>query len=167
VCPPRAARSGPWPNSRGSCSTLVLTGSSRCGCSKPRRACAAASWPAPAGTFELQRKRLEASKQLGDLDGIAGADWGLARIDLEREDYQAALPRLTESFQILGRLQRPDGIAVVGSTLGQLLIAEGQDGQARQVLQASLAAAGKLGWADLVRQISQLLNPPPQEGKGT
>jgi uncharacterized protein HemY len=37
----------------------------------------------------------------------------------------------------------------VGSTLGQLLIAAGQDGQARQVLEASLAAAAKLGWTDM------------------
>jgi hypothetical protein len=27
---------------------------------------------------ELQRKRLEANKQLGDLDGIAAANWDLA-----------------------------------------------------------------------------------------
>ena len=43
------------------------------------------------------------NKQLGDLDGIAAATWGLAQIDLAREDYQSALPRLVESFQILRR----------------------------------------------------------------
>ena len=111
---------------------------------------------------ELQRKRLEVNKQLGDLDGIAATDWDLAQIDLTRQDYQSALPRLVESFQIFGRLQRPDGIAAVGSTLGQLLMAAGQADQARQVLGDSLAAAAKLGWTDLARQINELLNPPSQ-----
>ena len=45
---------------------------------------------------ELQGKRLEIDKQLGDLDGIAATSWDLARIDLARRDYQAALPRLVE-----------------------------------------------------------------------
>ena len=74
----------------------------------------------------MQRKRLEVNRQLGDLDGIAAADWALAQIDLAREDYQSAFPRLIESFQIFGRLQRPDGIAAVGGALGQLLMAAGQ-----------------------------------------
>jgi hypothetical protein len=69
---------------------------------------------------------------------------------------------MIESFQIFGSLQRPDGIAVVGGTLGQLLMAAGQADQARQVLEASLAAAAKLGWTDMVQQISQLLDPPPE-----
>ena len=105
----------------------------------------------------MQRKRLEANKQLGDLDGIAAASWDLARIDLARKDYQAALPRLIESFQIFGRLQRPDGIAAVGWTLGQLLLAAGQADPARQVLGDALAAAAKIGWTDMVQQIGELL----------
>ena len=68
-----------------------------------------------------------------------------------------------ESFQILGRLQRPDGIAVVGTTLGQLLMAAGQPDQARQVLSDSLAAAAKIGWTDAVQQINELLNPQPPQ----
>ena len=116
---------------------------------------------------ELQRKRLEVHKQLGDLDGIAAAGWDLAQLDLKRQDYQSALPRLIESFQIFGRLQRPDGVAVVGKTLGQLLMAAGQADQARQVLEASLAAATRLGWTDMAQQISQLLDPPPQESEPT
>jgi tetratricopeptide (TPR) repeat protein len=116
---------------------------------------------------ELQRKRLEACKQLGDLDGIANTDWGLAQIDLAREDYQAAIPRLMESFQILGHLQRPDGIAVVGTALGQLLIAAGQADQARRVLGDSLAAAAKIGWTGVAQQISELLNPPAPANEGT
>jgi tetratricopeptide (TPR) repeat protein len=109
---------------------------------------------------ELQNKRLEVNKQLGDLDGIAAASWDLARIDLARQDYQSAFPRLAESFQIMGRLQRPDGIAPVGIALGQLLMAAGQFDQARDVLSDSLAAATKIGWTAGVQQINDLLNRP-------
>jgi hypothetical protein len=99
------------------------------------------------------------NRQLGDLDGIAAASWDLARIDLARQDHEQALPRLTEAFDILGHLQRPDGIAVTGITLGQLLLDAGQTGQARQVLASSLAAAARLGWTDMAQRISDLLNP--------
>ena len=110
---------------------------------------------------ELQRKRLEVSRPLGDLGGIAAASWGLARIDLARKDYQSAFPRLAESFQIFGRLQRLDGIAAVGWPLGQLLMAAGQADQARLVLGEARAAATKVGWGDLARQINDLLQSRP------
>ena len=55
---------------------------------------------------------------------------------------------MVESFQINMRLQRPDGLAVVGFMLGQLLVAA-EDPQARKVLGASLTAATKIGWTDL------------------
>jgi tetratricopeptide (TPR) repeat protein len=112
---------------------------------------------------ELQGKRLEVHKQLGDLDGIASANWGLARIDLSRQEYLAAIARLIESFAINIQLQRPDGIAVVGSRLGELLLAAGQGDQGRQVLEAAMTAAAKIGWTDMARQISQLLQPQPQD----
>jgi hypothetical protein len=51
---------------------------------------------------------------------------------------------------------------VVGSALGQVLIAADQVERARQVLTTSLAAATKIGWTELVRQISDLLNQLPQ-----
>ena len=116
---------------------------------------------------QLQGKRLEINEQLGDLDGIAAANWDLAQIDLAREDYQAAFPRLMESFQIFGRLQRPDGIAIVGTTLGQLLLAAGQAEQARQVLGDSLAAAAKIGWTGKAQQINELLNPADTTNEDT
>ncbi len=116
---------------------------------------------------ELHRKRLEACKQLGDLGQIASIDWALAQIDLAREDNEAAFPRLVESFQILGRLQRPDGIAVVGAALGRLLLAAGQADQGRQVLGDSLAAATKIGWTGMVEHISELLNPPDTTNEDT
>jgi hypothetical protein len=117
---------------------------------------AAASW----------QNQLEACRQLGDPDGIAIAQWGLARLDLEHHNNaESAKMRLSESFQILTHQQRPDGIAVVGLALGQLLTAAGDTGQARPVLDAALAAATSIGSADLTHQISELLEPdnPPAE----
>jgi tetratricopeptide (TPR) repeat protein len=114
---------------------------------------------------ELQAKRLQVNRQLGDLDGIAAADWGLARIDLAREDYQAAFPRLVEAFQILRQLQRPDGIANVGIILGQFLVAGGANENARKVFGDSLAAARKLEWDDMAREIEELIESLPAPGK--
>ena len=106
---------------------------------------------------DLQGRRLKAYKQLGDLVGIAAAEWGLAKTDLARRDVKSALPRLMESFQIFGHLQQPNGIAAVGITLGQSLMAVGQTDRARQVLGDSLAAATKIGRSELVQQINKLL----------
>ncbi len=82
------------------------------------------------------------------------------RTDLRRESRESALPRLTEAFQILGRLQRPRGIAAVGWALGQLLMTAGNTGQGRQVLGDALAAAEKIGWTDQAQRISQNLDSP-------
>lgn len=109
--------------------------------------------------------QLPVYERLGDLDSIAAVTWKLAQLDVVRQDYDSALPRLIESFQIFGRLQRPHGIAAVGTTLGQLLLATGETDAARQVLNDSLAAATKLGWTDMVRQISELLSSLPPEGE--
>ncbi|MFF9581665.1 CHAT domain-containing protein [Streptomyces achromogenes] len=108
--------------------------------------------------LELQLKRLEVSKRLGDMVGIAAATWDLAQIDLIRHDFDAATPRLITSFQLFLKLHRPDGIAVVGSALGQLLWGAGERGQARQVLQVSRAAAIEIDFADAVDLIDELLS---------
>ncbi|GGN83953.1 hypothetical protein GCM10010112_62820 [Actinoplanes lobatus] len=106
----------------------------------------------------LQAKRLRVAEQLGDLEGIAGAQWGLAQIDLAREDYEAGFPRLVEAFRALRRLQRPDGIAVVGSVLGQILLAAGNQKEARSVLEESLAAAEKIGATDIADEARGLIS---------
>jgi tetratricopeptide (TPR) repeat protein len=106
----------------------------------------------------LHRKRLEVNKQRGDLDGIAAADWDLARVDLAQENYDSAFRRLLESFQILSQLKRADGVAVVGRTLGWLLLAANQTEDARKILGESLAAATKIGNQSLAGQINELLN---------
>ena len=70
---------------------------------------------------------------------------------------------MVEAFQIF-RLQRPDGIAIVGGYLGQFLIAASDINEARQVLGDSLAAASKLGWVDRAQQIEQLIRSLPPDG---
>ncbi|WP_246575162.1 CHAT domain-containing protein [Streptomyces umbrinus] len=113
--------------------------------------------------LELQLKRLEVNEQLGDMDGIAAANWDLARIDLSRQDLDAAVPRLITSFQLFVKLQRPEGIAVVGATLGQLLLAAGERGRAREVFQTSRAAAAKIGLTKVIDQLDELLKPTEDE----
>jgi tetratricopeptide (TPR) repeat protein len=112
----------------------------------------------------LQRKVLDATRQLADLDGIAAATWDLARIDLARGDDHAAIAPMMESFTINRHLQRPDGMAIVGMSLGELLLEAGQADRARPVLAESLAAATMIGWTDVARQISALLESAPPAG---
>ncbi|TCC00512.1 tetratricopeptide repeat protein [Micromonospora zingiberis] len=119
------------------------------------------------GAADLHRKRLEVHQNHGDLDGIAGAKWGLAQVYIERREYDSAFSQLVEAFQILVQLQRPDGIAVVGGTLGWLLASAGRIDEARLVLEGSLAAAQKIGMTDRVRAISELLGSLPEEGAAT
>ena len=47
--------------------------------------------------------------------------------------------------------------------LGQLLLAAGHADQGRQVLEDALAAATKIGWTDMVRQIIELLQSQPAD----
>ncbi|WP_405628282.1 tetratricopeptide repeat protein [Streptomyces sp. NBC_00016] len=107
--------------------------------------------------LELQLKRLRVNEQLGDMDGIAATNWDLARIYLDREDFDAATPRLVTSFELFLKMQRPEGIAAVGTVFGQFLLAAGARGQAQQVFQASRTAAAKIGHADAVDQLDELL----------
>ncbi|MFC8720630.1 tetratricopeptide repeat protein, partial [Kitasatospora sp. NPDC057198] len=106
---------------------------------------------------ELHLKRLQVNEQLGDINEIAAANWDLARIDLNRRDLQAAIPRLVTSFQLLVKLRRPDGIAVVGINLGQVMLAAGARAQARRVLQECRAAAAVIGAANIVSRADELM----------
>ncbi|MEH1028552.1 NACHT domain-containing protein [Micromonospora profundi] len=106
---------------------------------------------------ELQHTRLRVYEEIGDLEGTAAAKWGLALIDIAGRDYESAFPRLADSFQTLQRLQHPDGVALVGSLLGRLLLARGQEDEASDVLRISLAAATKTGATNLVLWINEVL----------
>ncbi len=116
---------------------------------------------------EMYTKAQKSHQQLGDLEGIASTHWGLARVRLAQQDTQSALPLLIESFQILRHLQRPDAIAVVGKTLGQVMIAAGRADEAREVLADSSAAATKIGQLDLANQIEDLISQLPKGDDAT
>ncbi|MBW6436890.1 tetratricopeptide repeat protein [Actinoplanes hulinensis] len=104
-----------------------------------------------------QEKVLPAFERLDDLDGIANATWGIAEIQLDRREFEAAAPNVVKAFQILEHLQRPDGLAIVGNTLGQMLIANGETDTARQVLETSRAAARKIAATALEQHLGELL----------
>lgn len=84
--------------------------------------------------------------------------------NLTRQDYTAAFPQLVESFAILRDLQRADGMAVVGTALGELLTAAGRTDAAHQILNESLLAATRIGSTDLVEKINVLLVDLPDAG---
>ncbi|WP_307798210.1 tetratricopeptide repeat protein [Actinoplanes flavus] len=110
-----------------------------------------------------QEEVLPALERLNDLDGIANATWGIAEIQLGRQEFEAAVPNLVKAFQILEHLQRPDGLAVVGNTLGQILMAYGETDAARQVLETSRAAARKIAATALEQHLGRLLRKLDQD----
>ncbi|MEU4447439.1 tetratricopeptide repeat protein, partial [Actinosynnema sp. NPDC023926] len=116
---------------------------------------------------ELQLKRLETNKLLGDLDGIAAANWDLAQINLSQQDPESATLRLIESYTVLQQLQRADGIAVVGATLAALLAAAGQTRQARQIADEGLQAALKIDDSSLIEQLHSQLDQLGQGNEDT
>jgi tetratricopeptide (TPR) repeat protein len=110
---------------------------------------------------ELRLKVLEVARKLGDLPGIAATIWGLAQIDLARKDYEAAIPRLVEAFQIFTLLRQPHQTVLAGLSLGQLLKAMGETEEALRILGESLDAARKLGLKDMVEDIGKLIDSLP------
>jgi tetratricopeptide (TPR) repeat protein len=93
----------------------------------------------------LQDERVQMYRQHDDTDGIASALWGLAQLDLGEKKVEDAIPRLSESYDILCRLGRADGVAVVGMCYGQLLAAADKPDEALAVLRRSVEMFRKLG----------------------
>ncbi len=101
-------------------------------------------------------EELPAYERLGDRDGVAAASWGLAQIHIEQENYEAAYPPLISAYQELVQLGRPDGLAVVGEALGQLLLAAEHD-DAQSVLRTAMHAHNALGQTEQAKRIAALL----------
>ena len=109
----------------------------------------------------LHVERLTVFEQIGDIDGIAHTRFASARLRLGRGDHetggiQAIYEDLAHAFAILQTLQRPDGIAVVGMFLAQVLAMGGQHDEALQVLDAAEQGFRMLSNEAGVRQIEQL-----------
>ncbi|GAA0434319.1 hypothetical protein Aca07nite_00760 [Actinoplanes capillaceus] len=114
-------------------------------------------------------KVLPAVERISDLEGVARTVWAISLIQIQRRDFPSALPNMMKAFEIFERLRRPDGIAVVGAGLGQLLAIGGQPDDARRTWEKSLAAAAKVGLTQLIGQISEqlrLLGPGPRPEDG-
>jgi hypothetical protein len=96
-----------------------------------------------------------------DLDGIAHVRFSCARLRLTRGgmqqgEAQTICDELAESFAILHKLQRVDGIAVVGAMLGQILAMGGYRDEACTVLDQSVMAFEKMQQTQQAEQVRDL-----------
>ena len=93
----------------------------------------------------LHGKRLVTSRRLGDIDGVASSLWAIAQIEFQQERFEEARARIAEAWPLIVKLGRPDGIAAIGGTYGELLAAAGVFDEARNVLGQAAAAFRKIG----------------------
>ena len=107
----------------------------------------------------LQLERLETNRRLGDIDGIAAAQYELADLDLRQERPAEALERLAESWKLFSRIGRADGIAFVGQFYGPLL-ASTDPSRALEILRTSRDAFQLLGMTTEVAQTDELIRRP-------
>jgi tetratricopeptide (TPR) repeat protein len=105
----------------------------------------------------LQEKRLEVYRRPADVDGIGAALWGLAQLDLAEEKFDDAVPRIIEAYDIMSKLGRADGIAVIGMVFGQMLAASGNPEEARHALRRSAEMFLKLGQEDHAKAAYDLI----------
>ncbi|MGJ4953904.1 tetratricopeptide repeat protein, partial [Bradyrhizobium sp. HKCCYLS20291] len=97
-------------------------------------------------------------ERLGDDDGIAATLWNVALIELTRERFDDAMPRMGEAYAIFLRLGGAEGIAVIGAALGQILAAgEETRGQAREILQRSVATFRRMGRESEARDVEEII----------
>ncbi|HYU31144.1 MAG TPA: hypothetical protein VEW48_03200 [Thermoanaerobaculia bacterium] len=109
-----------------------------------------------AGALKLHEEYLKVSRQLGDIEAIAGAQNDLAQLELKQGNRVGALERLAESWNLVCRIGRADGIAVVGQLYGQLL-AETDPSRALEILRTSREAFRVLGWTAEVNEVDELI----------
>ncbi len=105
----------------------------------------------------MREEGLATGRRLGDIDGIAASLWSIAQIELERKQFERALPRLSEAWRLVVKLGRPDGIAAIGGVLGQFLAGADLLDEARNVLGQAAVAYRKLGQAAQAVQIEAMM----------
>lgn len=81
----------------------------------------------------------------------------MAQLDLAEEKFDDAVPRIIEAYEIVSRLGRADGIAVIGMALGQILAGRGEREGARHVLRRSAEMFLKLGLEDNAKAADDLI----------
>ncbi|PWV58850.1 metallophosphoesterase [Plasticicumulans acidivorans] len=94
--------------------------------------------------FALHEQRLPLAQRLRDPDLLAHIRWSMARIRLERGEWetggaQTIRAELTEAFELYSQLRRPDGIGMSGWRLAQVLAGFGEYAEALTVLAAAEA----------------------------
>ncbi len=104
----------------------------------------------------LQTERLETNRQLGNVDGIASAQWDLAQLDLAEQKLDDAIPRVLEAYQIVASMGRAEGVMVIGPVCAQFLAGARHFDQAYTVLDQAEAAAKTLKHPDSVQAITEL-----------
>jgi tetratricopeptide (TPR) repeat protein len=87
----------------------------------------------------------EISDSLGDLPGRARTLQEMARLDMIRQDYETAQPRLLESLQLMQKLGDRTGEAVVLFNLAGLFLEKGDFALADQEFQKALLLARENG----------------------
>jgi hypothetical protein len=108
--------------------------------------------------LQLHQERLAVYQGLGDQAGLANTLWSIAKIELERQEFQEAARHLFESYQILMKVGRLNGICSVGLDLGQLLCHAGQADEGRAILTRSRDGFIRLGRPDMVQHVEALLD---------
>jgi len=111
--------------------------------------------------LRLHKERLEVYEKLGDRRGAANALWSIALLDIGKERYDSALELLTESYDILLKLELLDGICHVGLTLGKLLCSMGQNARGMEVLRRSEQGFLKLGRKDMAQKAQSIIDSFP------
>jgi hypothetical protein len=91
------------------------------------------------------------------MDGIAASLWSIARIELERKQFDRAFPRVAEAWPLIVKLGRPDGIAFLGGVFGQFLAAADLPDEACNVLGPTAAAYRKLGRAAQAAEVEAMM----------
>lgn len=109
-----------------------------------------------AGALKLHEEMLAISRQLGDIEAIAGAQYALAGLDWNQGNRSQALERLAESWDIFRRIGRVDAIAFVGEFYG-FLFAESDPVCALKVLRTSREAFQLLGMDAEVNEVTALI----------
>jgi tetratricopeptide (TPR) repeat protein len=105
----------------------------------------------------LQQERLDIYRQSSEAADIAPVLWRLAQLDLAEEKLDAAVPRLTEAYDIEVSLDRAEGIASTGILLGRTLAARGDARKADEVLRWTAKLLRKQGYEEEAQEADGLL----------
>lgn len=108
-------------------------------------------------------EQLPVYERLGEVREIATVLSKIFICRWEKEEYQEAVEAINRAFDIVMKLGNPDGISVVGMQLGQVLMAAQQAEAAKTVLTLSRDAFAKLGQAEGVQAVDDLLARLPSE----